>query len=185
MPALSRTDVILSAVLGLALIGLLAAFFTRPDFFDWAFARHQNTLSWALRPLLLAPMLLAAWSRRLWGILATLLALFTSMFWFPVPAQPDPQVIRFLAMERALLSSWSLSSALGLAAALVYLALVNAAFWRRSWRMGLSVVILGGLGKALWSLVFSPDGGRAVLGFALIGTGAVAALIWLALGRRG
>lgn len=70
------------------------------DFAEWAWLRHHNLLSWYIRPLFLIPFCYAAWRRSLTGIAVTLLALATSMFWFPAPAHPDPRVAEFLDVER-------------------------------------------------------------------------------------
>ena len=75
-----------------------------PDVIDsfgsWAWARHHNVLSWYVRPLFLIPLAVAAYRRSGWGIAATLVALTTSMFWFPAPTATDPWVAQFLAFER-------------------------------------------------------------------------------------
>lgn len=55
-------------------------------FQDWLFARHHNILSWYVRPLLLVPIMLAAWRRSWAGLMAGVFALLTSMAWFPAPA---------------------------------------------------------------------------------------------------
>ena len=65
------------------------------EFGDWAYDRHANVLSWYIRPLFLLPLAWFAYRRSGWGIAGTLVALATSIFWFPAPAQPDPQVLEF------------------------------------------------------------------------------------------
>src|SRR3712207_9488974 len=109
------------------------------DFGDWAFDRHANPLSWYIRPLFLIPLAWFAHRRSGWGIAGTLVALATSMFWFPAPAQPDPQVLEFLQDEVDwIVSPWTpVKWALALATPLC-LGLLAAAFWRRSWVFGLS-----------------------------------------------
>ncbi|MCI0768573.1 hypothetical protein [Bacillus sp. TL12] len=69
------------------------------DFFTWAFERHHNILSWYIRPLFLLPFCYFAYKRNVKGIIITLIALFTSMFWFPKPETVDSKVEKFLAME--------------------------------------------------------------------------------------
>src|SRR3712207_5386511 len=61
-----------------------------------AYDRHGNILSWYVRPLFLLPLAWFAYRRSGWGVAATLVALATSMFWFPAPAEPDPRVLEFL-----------------------------------------------------------------------------------------
>ncbi|WP_386688693.1 hypothetical protein [Lonepinella sp. MS14437] len=51
--------------------------------FDWVFARHQNPLSWYIRPLFIIPLCWFAYRHSLTGIATTVFALLTSMFWFP------------------------------------------------------------------------------------------------------
>jgi hypothetical protein len=61
------------------------------------------------------------------------IALATSMFWFPAPAQPDPRAIKMLESEREYLlgtwTIWKIVIALLISAGLGLLAL---AFWKRS-----------------------------------------------------
>ncbi|MEQ1669843.1 MAG: hypothetical protein ABL893_03200, partial [Hyphomicrobium sp.] len=62
-------------------------------FAEWTWARHHNPWSWYIRPLFLVPYCYFAWRRNLPGMLATILALATSMFWFPAPINPDPRAV--------------------------------------------------------------------------------------------
>lgn len=66
-------------------------------FCGWAWERHHNPLSWYIRPLFWLPFAFFAYRRSALGMVLTLLALATSMFWFPPPAHVDPQISRFLA----------------------------------------------------------------------------------------
>ncbi len=103
-----RTDVILSvATLALAIVaagvvaaGVVAATAGPDEFVAWAWARHHNVLSWYVRPLFFLPFCYFAYRRSLWGIVLTLLALVTSMFWFPAPEHASPAVNEMLASER-------------------------------------------------------------------------------------
>ena len=88
-----RTDVILSvATLALAIVaaGVIAATSSTGEFVAWAWARHHNILSWYVRPLFILPFCFFAYRRSLFGIVLTILALATSMFWFPVPEHSEP-----------------------------------------------------------------------------------------------
>lgn len=153
-----------------AILCLLVVFFSNEAFFAWAFERHQNTASWVARPLLVIPFCFFAWKRSLAGIMASVLAILSSMFWFPVPAEPGPDVLRFLAMERELLSSgWSPENIWGAVAVVLYCAALAAAFWKHSWKLGLIVAAAGAVLKSVWSIVFSPEAGGAVLPFAFGG----------------
>lgn len=163
-----------------AIAGAMIVFFTNDAFFEWAFARHQNTASWVARPALIIPFCLAAYFRRLDGILFCVLAILTSMFWFPVPQKTDPRVIEFLAMEKEILkagfSLYTLASILGIVGFLVALA---AAFWRRSLMLGVMIAAAGAGSKALWSIVFSPETGAVVLPYAGGGVAILALVILL------
>ena len=70
------------------------------DVAAWAWARHHNILSWYIRPLFLLPFCFFAYRRSLLGIAVTLVALATSMAWFPAPANPSPAVVEMLDAER-------------------------------------------------------------------------------------
>ena len=70
------------------------------DFLNWAWARHQNPLSWYIRPLFILPFCYFAYKKSVRGIVLTLVAVTSSMFWFPVPATPDPRAVALLDVER-------------------------------------------------------------------------------------
>ena len=70
------------------------------DFLNWAWARHHNPLSWYIRPLFILPFCFFAYKKSVWGIALTLVAVTSSMFWFPAPATPDPRGAALLAVER-------------------------------------------------------------------------------------
>ena len=53
------------------------------DFLNWAWARHQNPLSWYIRPLFILPFCYFAYKKSVRGIVLTLVAVTSSMFWFP------------------------------------------------------------------------------------------------------
>ncbi|WP_433782213.1 hypothetical protein ACQPX6_20185 [Actinomycetospora sp. CA-101289] len=130
---------------------------------DWAWARHQNELSWYVRPLFLLPLAWASYRRSVTGIVVTLVALATSMAWFPVPAAVDPQVASFLAFEQEYLTgSWPAGKILVTLLVPVMLAAFCAAFWWRSVAAGAVVLALIAVVKVTWGVV---DGG---------GTGAAA-----------
>lgn len=140
------------------------------DFFIWAFERHQNILSWYIRPLFLLPYCYFAYRRSLKGILLTLFALLTSMFWFPKPDFIEPTVQEFLNMEKEyLLGEWGMSKIL--VTLLVPLSLFSLAyaFWKRSWKLGIIVVNLMAFLKIVWSIYFGSASGLSVVAPALVG----------------
>nr|WP_272213074.1 hypothetical protein [Marinicella sp. W31]MDC2879017.1 hypothetical protein [Marinicella sp. W31] len=152
------------------IVALLTVFFTSPSFFHWAFERHQNTASWLARPLLVLPYCYFAWRRSLAGIMLSTLAILSSMFWFPAPAVPRQDVMGFLTMERQVLSrGWTIGNVAGALAVISYGWALGAAFWYRSWKLGLGVAAAGALLKSLWSILFSPEAGQTVLPFAFAG----------------
>ena len=173
----TRTDVILSvATLALVIVaaGVVVATGSTGEFVAWAWARHHNVLSWYVRPLFLLPFCFFAYRRSLLGIVLTLLALATSMFWFPVPENSSPAVNEMLASEREYLTTdWTLwKVSIALLVPLTFAAL-GLAFWKRSLVWGLAVLNAAILFKIAWTFLFSTEAGAmshlpaAVLGLAL------------------
>ena len=139
-------------------------------FLDWAWERHHNLLSWYIRPLFILPYCWFAWRRSLTGVLLTIVALLTSMFWFPKPEVVDSRAEAFLAMELEYLTgAWGFwKVAMSLSVPLFFVALAWA-FWRRSWVLGLVVVNLVALGKVVWSFAYGDADAWSLLPPALIG----------------
>jgi hypothetical protein len=177
---LGRTDVILSvATLALAIVaaGVIAATSSTDEFVAWAWARHHNILSWYVRPLFILPFCYFAYRRSLLGIVITLLALATSMFWFPVPENSSSAVNEMLASEREYLTTdWTLWKILIALLVPLTFAALGLAFWKRSLVWGLAVVNAAILFKIAWTFLFSTEAGAmshltaAVLGLALCDT---------------
>jgi hypothetical protein len=140
------------------------------DFLAWAWARHHNVLSWYIRPLFIIPYIYFAYRRSWKGMLATVVALFTSMFWFPAPETVDPAVTQFLAMEREyILGPLTAQKILLWLAVPLFFALLAAACWKRSWWWGLAIINLAALAKVVWSVAEGGSSGWAVLIPAAIG----------------
>ncbi len=177
-----RTDVILSAgTFGLVLFAaaVIAATGNTDEFAAWAWARHHNELSWYVRPLFLLPFCYFAYKRSLWGITLTVVALATSMFWFPVPERADPGAAEFLAVEREYLTGewplWKMLLALLVPASFAALAV---AFWKRSLVWGLAVINAMVLVKIVWSFYFGDtSGGLTLLPSAIVGLAVCDAVI--------
>ena len=74
-------------------------------FLSWAWARYHSTLSWYIRPLFLLPFCYYAYRRSINGIVLTLLALASSMFWFREPEHAAPEALEFLAAEQEYLTA--------------------------------------------------------------------------------
>ena len=128
------------------------------DFLNWAWARHANPLSWYIRPLFILPFCYFAYRRSLWGMALTIVAVTSSMFWFPAPATPDPRAAAFLAVERQYVGGpWTLSR-------IVLTALVPIWFVALAWGvrrcscLGVATVIGSGtLLKVGWSFYFGGE----------------------------
>ncbi len=129
------------------------------EFAAWAWARHHNVLSWYIRPLFLIPYCYFAYRRSALGIAATLFALATSMFWFPVPESVSPAVVAALEAERVyLLGRWNVWKVLLALLVPLSLAALAAAFWQRSLWWGAAVVNAMALTKVAWTgVVFERD----------------------------
>ncbi len=124
-----------------------------------------------------------AYRRSVLGLVLTVLALATSMFWFPKPAEPDPGTLAFLAMEKEYLTGeWTAAKIAMGAAVPLWFGLLAWAFWRRSWVVGLVLVNLGSLGKIAWSLYYGQESGWVLVPAALLGllvcNAAILAVYW-------
>ena len=151
------------------------------DFLNWAWERHHNPLSWYIRPLFLLPYCYFAYRKNILGLVATVLALATSMFWFPKPEQSGPQAIAFLEMERQYLTSdWTIAKFAVLAWVPVFFTLLGWAFWRRSWIIGCVVINLGVLAKVVWSFHFGGQSGWTIVPIAVAGLVVCNAVLLLA-----
>ncbi len=140
------------------------------DFGDWAYDRHGNVLSWYIRPLFLLPLAWFAHRRSGWGIAGTLVALATSMSWFPAPARPSPQVLEFLDFEREWLTGdWTGPKVLVSLVAPLSVTAFCLAFWKRSIGWGLVILNLMAGGKLLWGVVAGEGTGWAMTAPALVG----------------
>mgnify|MGYP006994440141 CR=1 FL=1 len=139
-------------------------------FAEWAWARHHNPWSWYIRPLFLVPYCYFAWRRNLFGVLITILALASSMFWFPAPMNPDPKAVEFLKAERQyLLSPWNFTKVFFAVLVPLFFVLLGLAFWRRNILAGLAAVNLATIIKIGWSFYFAGHSGWTVVAPALVG----------------
>lgn len=179
-----RIDRLLALLLFIAIAALIALMAANRAFFDWAFARHQNRLSWYIRPLFLIPFCCFAYRRSLAGIAGTLFLLLTSMFFFPKPASVSAEVQAFLEMEQDYLTgSWNAAKILTTCLVPASLAALAAAFWKRSLYLGIAVLVLIAVAKVLWSAVFGGASGRAVFAPAAAGLAVCVTLVLLAVRR--
>lgn len=165
-----KKDFILGMLFAVATIIFIVLFLSNDRFFYWAFERHQNILSWYIRPLFIIPMVIFAFKKSFTGIFASIFALFTSMFWFPVSATNNPQVLEFLAFEMNYLKgAWTAPKiVMSLAVPLFFFILLIAA-WKRNWKWLIGVIIGAAILKFIWSIVFSGEAGMSILKPALLG----------------
>ena len=176
-----RTDVILSIgilVLVLLALALMVATGSTGEFVAWAWERHHNVLSWYIRPLFFLPFCYFAYKRSLSGMILTLVALATSMFWFPAPGRLDPMTLEFLAVEREYLTGdWTLAKVLQALLVPISLAL-GLVFWKRSIVYGLVLINAMVLVKLVWRFYFGDEsGGLTLLPSALAGLAVCDAVI--------
>ena len=179
---MKRTDVILSAgTLALVLLAVVAvaATGTTEEFVGWAWERHHNVLSWYIRPLFFLPFCYFAYKRSLSGMILTLVALATSMFWFPAPERSDPMTLEFLAVEKEYLTGdWTMAKVLLALLVPISFAALGLVFWKRSIVYGLVLMNAIVLIKLVWSFYFGDEsGGLTLLPSALAGLAVCDAVI--------
>ena len=179
---LKRTDIVLSvgtlALVLLAAVGM-AATSTLDEFGAWAWERHHNVLSWYIRPLFFLPFCYFAYRRSLSGMILTLVALATSMFWFPAPERSDPMTLEFLAVEREYLTGdWTTAKVLMASLVPISFAALGLVFWKRSIVYGLVLMNAVVLIKLAWSFYFGDEsGGLTLLPSAIAGLAVCDAVI--------
>jgi hypothetical protein len=184
-----RTDVILSVgtlALVLLAVAVMAATGTLGEFGAWAWERHHNVLSWYIRPLFLLPFCYFAYRRSLFGMTLTLVALATSMFWFPAPDQSSSGALEFLAMEREYLTGeWTVAKILLALIVPLSFAVLALAFWKRSIVYGLVLINAMVLIKVVWSFYFGGGaGGLTLLPSAIVGLAVCDAVVLYLIRRR-
>jgi phosphate starvation-inducible membrane PsiE len=172
-------DKIAALMFALGTVFFLVLAFTNNQFFNWAYGRHQNQISWYLRPLFLIPFCYFAYKRSWAGISATIFLLLTSMFWFPKPEAVSEQVKEFLQMEMDyLLGDWELIKILITMLVPVSLIALAAAFWKRNLYFGISVMVFIAVAKMTWSVVFGGEAGKSIFIPAIVGLIICIALIY-------
>ena len=134
------------------------------EFLNWAWARHHNPLSWYIRPLFVLPFSYFAYRRSIWGVALTVVAVTSSMFWFPAPTAADPRVTAFLAMERQYVTGpLTLGKAAMTMLVPLWFIVLALSFWRRSWVGGFIVISVGTLLKIIWSFYFGGESAWAII----------------------
>ena len=175
-----RYDKPLAAAFGALSILFIILAASDDSLLRWVFARHQNQLSWYIRPLFLIPFCFFAYKRSWSGIFGTVFLLFTSMFWFPKPDVVGEQIKAFLAMEQEYLTGdWGLTKILITLLVPMSLSALAAAFWKRSLWLGISVLVFIAVAKILWSAVFGGASGRSIIAPAIVGLAICIILIYI------
>lgn len=114
-------------------IAFIALAMNNRAFFDWVFERHHNQWSWYLRPLFLLPFCFFAYKKSFTGMMISVFALFTSMFWFPKPDLINKNVVDFLAFEKDYLyGEWTWNKGLLTLTIPISFIALGLAFWKRS-----------------------------------------------------
>ena len=170
MNNIRKCDVMIGGIFASLTIVFLIMSSKNEVFFNWIFERHQNILSWYIRPLFLIPFAFFAYKRSWSGIFIIIFCIFTSMFWFNKPEIINPQVKEFLEFEKEwLFSIWDYKKILLALTVPVSFSLLGLAFWKRSLWLGLSVVVLIASGKIVWSIYNASESGKQILIPAIIG----------------
>lgn len=165
-----RYDKIAALLFALGTIIFITLAFTNNDFFNWAYGRHQNQLSWYIRPLFLIPFCYYAYKRSWSGISGTVFLMLTSMFWFPKPDVVSNQVIDFLQMEMDyLLGNWDVTKVLITLLVPISLTTLAVAFWKRNIFFGVSVMVFIAVAKMAWSVAFGGEAGKSIFIPAIVG----------------
>jgi hypothetical protein len=176
-------DRTLAIIFGLLSLLLIVIAFAMPSVMDWIFARHENVLSWYIRPLFLIPFCLFAYWHSFTGISVTVFCLLTSMFWFPQPTETTVMVQEFLEFEKDyLLGEWTFAKILMSLLVPLTMGLLAYSFWQRNIWLGFSTMAVIAVLKSLWSVFFAGESGFAVIVPAVLGL--LACTIFVYLGIR-
>lgn len=173
---------ILFTILTIGFVGLMAM---NEGFFDWAFARHHNVLSWYIRPLILLPICFFAYRRSGLGISIVAFLGLTSMFWFPEPEVIDEGIQGFLEMEKIYLTTgWSVSKAVFAMVVPLSMYLLCLAFWKRNLKIGIGIIVAIAVAKTMWSVVEGGEAGQTVIVPATVGLVICSGIIYYVFNRR-
>ncbi|MBP7509126.1 MAG: hypothetical protein KA807_15035 [Prolixibacteraceae bacterium] len=170
MEILKKNDKRIGLAFALLTVIFLVISMTNVNFFNWVFERHQNQMSWYIRPLFLLPFCYSAYKRSWTGISLTLFCLFTSMFWFSKPDSVSDEVKYFLQYEKVWLSgTWDYKKILLILSVPISFIALGLSFWKRSLWMGLGVVVLMVTGKIIWSIQNTGESGKSIIVPAILG----------------
>ena len=157
---------------------------TLVDFLNWAWPRHHNSLSWYVRPLFILPFAYFAYMKSARGMAWTVVALVSSMFWFPAPATADQTATTFLAVERDWITGPLTLGRLVLTALIpVWFIALAAAFRRRSWAAAALVIVAGTALKLAWSFYMAGASAWAIVPPVAVGNAICAGVLFYAYWR--
>jgi hypothetical protein len=140
------------------------------DFWAWAWARHQNPLSWYIRPLFVLPYCYFAYKKSVAGLTLTVVGVLTSMFWFPAPSEVSSRAAEFLAMEQQYVTGgWTWTKTAMTLLVPVWFVVLGGAFWRRSRMAGIVVVNVGAALKVVWSFYFGGETAWSIIPPVVVG----------------
>lgn len=166
----TKNDKRIAFVFALLTITFIIVTITSQSFFNWVFERHQNQMSWYIRPIFLIPFCFFAYKKSWAGISFTIFCLFTSMFWFNKPHAVSDEVKNFLQFEKDwLYGPWTYQKILLILSVPASFIALGLAFWKRSLWMGLGVIVLMATGKIIWSIQNAGESGKSILVPAFIG----------------
>src|SRR5688500_4394520 len=114
------------------------------DFLNWAWARHHNPLSWYIRPLFIFPFCYFTYKKSVLGMVLAVVAVTSSMFWFPAPASPDQTAAAFLEVARQWIAGPLTLAQVVLTALIPVWFIALAAAIRRCWWVTAALVIAAG-----------------------------------------
>ncbi len=159
-----KSDLIIGGIFLSLTILFIVVSITNKSFFEWIFERHHNQWSWYLRPLFLIPFCFFAYRKSFSGMMISIFALFTSMFWFSKPLIVNENVIEFLAFEKDYLyGEWNAGKIFMTLTIPVSLTALGLTFWKRNLIMGIVVIVLMATGKMVWSIQNAGEPGKSIL----------------------
>ena len=178
-------DKILGSFFILATIVMIVIFFTNNRFFDWAFTRHQNILSWYIRPLFTIPIVIGAFKKSYTIIFGSIFGLFTSMFWFPKPAVVSQTVKAFLEFEKGYLTTgWSIDKIFVVIAVILFFTFLICATWCRKWSWVFINIVVCTILKMGHSVIFGEGSGLSIVKPAILGVVICTIAIWVFFKKR-
>jgi hypothetical protein len=157
---------------------------TLVDFLTWSWARHHNPLSWYIRPLFILPFCYFAYRKSVRGMLLTVVAVTSSMFWFPPPDVPDPRAVEFLKVERQWILGQFTSAQFVLTALIpIWFVTLAASVRRRMWATAAAVIMAGTALKIAWSFYMGGASAWIIVPPVALGNAVVAGVLFCAYWR--